>query len=431
MDALQAAGVQVGPEPDRGRRAHGRGRRRSCEARWPRSCAAARPVASTRLLGRRRIAAADDGRRPRDARAPTTTATHHARRRRRSRGLPLPTDGPRRGRHAERRRARGRCRANGDGTFVAPARRAAAEVTRRRARRSPAHDVVLDPGPRRRGVGRGRPGRHAARRTSTWRSPLEAERRLEALGAHGRAHPHGRLPHHARDPGRDRHGAATRRCSCRSTTTPTPTGLATGPGPRPTSRSATPSRSALGRPGLRGGRAGVLGLRRGLGGRHRTPGQVPARRPTAATTTASCAARPACRPCCPRRPSSATRPRSSCSHDPAFQARGGRGHHPSGGPLRHHRRPRLRLRRALPAHPACRSRRRRRRLRRPAAALMRSSERRVRPAGRAEARRAGRRGRSWPGRSTAGSVSAISSGSSVRTSASVGHRDHGDPEAAT
>ena len=151
---------------------------------------------------------------------------------------------------------------------------------------------------------------------------------------------------------------AARSCSCRSTTTPSPTGPHDGPGAETYYQIASPDSKRA---------AGLVyeelvrrlrRLRHRLGGRHRRRRQVPAARPTAATTTASSAAPPACRRCCPRPPSSPTRPRRRCSPTRPSRPSRPRPSPTADRPLRHHRRPRHRLRRALPPHRAGRPRRR-------------------------------------------------------------------------
>ena len=284
---------EVGPEPDRGRPAHGRGRQPSSDA--PRSLRASLARSSWRRRARCGRRARDDRdaphRRPRrrSAAATTTTTTRPPRPRRRSSWPALPDDGVARavvtptgivlaGRWRRRRGRLHRCR-----------RRAArphghGHADHRRPRRA-------RPGPRRRGARR----RRARPASREGREPRRRQRRA-AASSKPRARPVV-LTRTAdyRITLRTRAAIATALAPAAVRVDPPQRRarrpVATGPGAETYYQIASGDSKRLAGLSWEEVVARVLAVRRSPGWPTPTPGPSTGRPPTAATTTASCAAR--------------------------------------------------------------------------------------------------------------------------------------------
>ena len=188
--------------------------------------------------------------RPRDDHAPPDRLAGGAHRR--------PAAG---GGDAHRRRARRACAPSADGTTSCRSPCGPGDGAGHAARR---RQRGARPRPRRRRAGRGRA--RAARRRRTVNLAVAQATKRAARGArrHRGAHPHRATTGSRWPAGPPSSPALHPSCSCRSTTTPSPTAPTAGPAPRPTSRSQRRVEAGR-RPGLRGGRPALLGLRRSPG----------------------------------------------------------------------------------------------------------------------------------------------------------------------
>ena len=287
-----------------------------------------------------------------DRRSTTTTTSpprpRRHRPRRRPRAVAGRADGRTAGRggHPDRGRAR-RAREPTPTARSSPERRAA-ERRRSGARRSAGAHVVLDPG-----HGGEEPGAVGPAGTLEKAVNLAIAQETQAAARgprrHGRAHPDGRLPHHAAVSRRHRHEPAAAAVRVDPPQRRRPTRPATPRGPRRTSRSTSPESKRAAGPGVRGA---------GRGLRRRTTSRGSADRDAGAKYRPNMDGidyygilrRSAGVPAVLSEAAFISNPaEEALLADPAFQTRRGHGAHRGHRPLRHHRRPRQRVRRPVPA----------------------------------------------------------------------------------